>query len=193
MLHAHLQRNLALWRAALPGLHLEARAVAVGDENRPGHLRIPAAFQDNAGLASLVATDEHPPMSEQELVAVDVRTLDTELPPPLAPTVMKLDIEGGESAALRGASRLLSTHVRDIVFEDHGAWPTSTMRLLLESGYTLFRLQKTLGGPALLPPEAPPEGDSWKAPSLLATREPDRARALLTPRGWHCLNRRGAR
>jgi hypothetical protein len=61
------------------------------------------------------------------------------------------------------------------------------MRLLLDAGYTLFRLHKTLLGPELAPPGTPPETGAWEAPSFLATRQPDRARALLAPRGWQCL------
>ena len=61
------------------------------------------------------------------------------------------------------------------------------MRLLLDAGYTLFRLHKTLLGPALVPPDSPPEADAWEAPSFLATRQPERARALMAPRGWRCL------
>jgi FkbM family methyltransferase len=189
LLFARLKRNLDAWRAELPGLRLEARAVAVGDANRPGHLHIPTTFQENAGTASLLEQDagSGDSGSTPGRVAVDVRTLDTELPPPLAPSVMKLDVEGGEAAVLRGATRLLATGLRDIVFEDHGTWPTPPMRLLLDAGYTLFRLHKTLRGPTLVPPESPPETGAWEAPSLLATRQPDRARALLAPRGWHCL------
>ncbi|PTL76386.1 FkbM family methyltransferase [Vitiosangium sp. GDMCC 1.1324] len=188
LLHARLQRNLELWRAKLPGLRLEARAVAVGDANRPGHLSIPTSFQENAGTASLVeAGSASVTPGTPGLVAVDVRTLDSELPASLTPLVMKIDVEGGEAAAFRGATRLLSTCVRDIVFEDHGAWPTPPMQLLRDAGYTLFRLEKTLRGPALVPPETPPETGAWEAPSFLATRQPDRARALLAPRGWRCL------
>lgn len=148
VLHARLERNLARWRAELPGTVLEARAVAVGDANRPGHLRIPVTFRENAGTASLVENPGAPSDGSPELLSVDVRTLDSEVPPPLAPTVMKIDVEGGEAAAFRGASRLLSTSLRDIVFEDHGGWPTSAMQLLLDAGFTLFRLRKTLLGPA---------------------------------------------
>jgi FkbM family methyltransferase len=187
VLHARLQRNLALWRAERPGPHLEARALAVGDENRPGHLRIPTTFQENAGTASLIEPAEAPATGAPELVAVDVRTLDSELPSPLAPTVMKIDVEGGEAAVFRGATRLLSSSLRDIVFEDHGTFPTPAMRLLLDAGYTLFRLRKALLGPELVPPQTPLEDGAWEAPSLLATRQPERARALLAPRGWRCL------
>ncbi|MFL5356010.1 FkbM family methyltransferase [Archangium sp.] len=189
LIHARLQRNLALWRAEVPGVRLEARAVAVGDANRPGHLHIPTTFHENAGTASLVEQDSASPdaAGTPGLVAVDVRTLDSELPAPFTPRVMKIDVEGGEAAAFRGATRLLSEHLRDLVFEDHGTWPTPPMRLLLDAGYTLFRLHKTLLGPELAPPGTPPEPGAWEAPSFLATRQPDRARALLAPRGWQCL------
>ena len=97
LLHARLRRNLEPWRAALPGLRIEARAVAVGDANRPGHLRIPATFHENAGTASLLEQEpaSGDSASTSGLVAVDVCTLDSALPPPLAPLVMKLDVEGG--------------------------------------------------------------------------------------------------
>jgi FkbM family methyltransferase len=187
VLHARLQRNLALWGGALPGQHLEARAVALGDENGPGYLHIPVGFHENAGTASLVEPTEAATPGAPGLVSVNVRTLDSELPSPLAPTVMKIDVEGGEAAVFRGATRLLSGSLRDIVFEDHGTFPTPAMRLLLDAGYTLFRLHKALLGPELVPPQTSVGTGAWEAPSLLATRQPERARTLLAPRGWRCL------
>jgi FkbM family methyltransferase len=185
LLQERLRRNVARWRES-PGCgRVETRAVALGDSEREGHLRVPAGFQENAGLASLV---EGPEASHGErVVSVPVQVLDQAVPPPLAPAVMKLDVEGGEAAVLRGAPRLLATCLRDIVFEDHGSWPTPAMELLTQAGYTLFRLRKSLLGPRLVPASEPPPAGAWEAPSYLATREPERARSLLAPRGWRVL------
>ncbi len=101
--------------------------------------------------------------------------------------VMKIDIEGHELAALRGAERLLSVGcVRDIIFEEHTPLPTPVSRLLEAHGYQIFLLRKDTLGPKLIPtPCELPEA----LPNYLATLDSDRAQQRFKKRGFLSLRR----
>jgi hypothetical protein len=54
-----------------------------------------------------------------------------------APDFIKLDIDGGELAALRSARRLLTEHRPSLIVETHSLWLEQECgRLLLDAGYT---------------------------------------------------------
>ena len=71
-----------------------------------------------------------------------------------------------------------------MVFEDHGAYPDEATELLERAGHTVLDLRNDLFGLRLSAPGAAAAAPAWPGPSRLATRDPDRARALLAPRGW---------
>ncbi|MDE3053669.1 MAG: FkbM family methyltransferase, partial [Gemmatimonadota bacterium] len=79
--------------------------------------------------------------------------------------------------------------IRDVVFEDHGGYPTNVSRLLERHGFRVFALRVSFWGPRLEPAGAATPDASWEAPNYLATREPDRALARVAPRGWRVLRR----
>jgi hypothetical protein len=96
-----------------------------------------------------------------------------------------LDVEGHEINILRAkASRQRS--IRDIIFEDVGDYPTPTMLLLENFGYSLFSLAKYFRGPRLCSADrsgVSPRDD----PNYLATLDPSRAMQRMNRKGWFVL------
>jgi FkbM family methyltransferase len=182
-----LELNASIWssRPEAPALHL-AR-VGVSDCRGVGTLEVPPAFDGNMGLARLTAGNGRAESGS----TVEVSCLD-DLLPEQSFHVVKLDIEGHEAAALRGAARILSEgRVRDVIFEDHGQYPTEAMALLEGHGLRVFSLDRALLGPCLRPPEEGFGRPEWPGPNYLATSEPDRALARFAPRGFRSFARIG--
>ena len=179
-----LTRNLQRWRADDHIDTIEARQVAVSASSGIQQLAVdPDTFAENKGTASL--EDGDPAHS------TEVRTvrLDEEFSAPIG--VLKLDVERHEHAALQGAEKLLETGlIRDILFEEHEPPPTPVTSLLQSHGYTLFSVRQGLIGPILCPPADAHQRKVWDPPALLATRDPERARARLKRRGWVSLRGR---
>ena len=102
--------------------------------------------------------------------------------------LLKIDVEGGELAVLKGAAGLLrARRIRQVVFEEHDRYPTPVTNLLEANGYTVFRLVKGWFGPGLIPAGEPALGPAWVPPSFLATLDPAGARQALGGRGWRVL------
>jgi FkbM family methyltransferase len=83
---------------------------------------------------------------DPEYITVPVSTLDAELSE-LAPTVIKIDVEGAELDVLQGASSLLSRARPLLIFEHvaataslYGLAPGAPYDLLTELGYELFTI-----------------------------------------------------
>jgi FkbM family methyltransferase len=138
---ARLTRNLRL----NPTRSVDAHELAIGAENGTARL-----FTDGAGGNS-PSLAHH---GENDVVEVQVRTLDTLSGLP-APTVLKLDIEGAEVLALRGARRMLSspTAPRALFLELHdellpafGSSAEEVRSIVREAGYGLVRYHAQRAG-----------------------------------------------
>ncbi len=181
-----LERNVARWNADDATGALEARRLAISSEAGIGHLNVDANSASHMGLASLREGAEGgaPEDYEVELARLDDLVGDRKV------QLLKIDVEGHELEVLRGAESLLSdSHVRDVVFEDHGIYPTPPMTFLEERGMTVLTLRHSLLGPLVHPVQEGPAPPGWPGPNYLATLDPDRALARLSPRGWRSLNR----
>ncbi len=152
--------------------------VALSDSDGEGRLETPGGSADNGGLARLT--------SDADGIAVRTARLDTRLVGRDV-GILKADVEGHEAALFRGASESLRAgRIAHVVFEEHGGADSPACQLLTDSGYTLFEIGWRLTGPVL---SAPGSGAArrYEAPSLLATRHPERAVAICRPRGWACF------
>jgi FkbM family methyltransferase len=184
MIFETLARNVALWMTLEKIGVIEVRQAAVSASRGRLPLAVdPDTFARNKGTASL----EHADATNSTEVAT-VR-LDEELS--TAVGVVKLDVEMHELAALQGAEALLSQGlIRDIVFEEHEPPPTAVTRLLESRGYTVLGVRQGLTGPILSAPADAYRMRLWDPPAMLATIDPERARARLAPRGYRTLRGR---
>lgn len=160
----------------------------VGFEDGVGVLAVPESFSSNQGLSHL-RVGEGDGASSGKNISVEVRSLDSyfsRLPPP---TLIKVDVEGGEAEVFKGAAKLLQGgQVRDILFEDHFPFPSRSTQQLESWGYKVFRLHRSFWGPKLLDVRnSGGRGIPWLPPNFLATLDEGRAESLLAPRGWRVL------
>jgi FkbM family methyltransferase len=185
-----LERNVAAWRAGWPVARTDVESAALSDHDGEGELLIPPYYEWNRGLAS-VAAGHAPAGGERRRIRL--ARLDSVVPDRVAVGVMKVDVEGHERAVLQGAQALLAAHrIRDIVYEDHGGYPTDVSRILESHGYHVFSLRSRLWGPRLEPADGTTTAPAWESPNFVATLDPLRARTRLAPRGWRVLGARRA-
>ena len=188
-LFAVLTENVARWQDE-EGAAIAVHALALSDYSGAGRLGIPATQPQDWALASLLDGTAH----AHSTFAVEVRRLDEFLRGPVG--VLKIDVEGHELGVLRGAGELLKKHlIRDIIFEEHAAYPTPVTEFLEAIGYSLFNLGQNVFGLKLTPVAAKSYHRVWDSRSCLATLDPARALARLRKRGWEVLRRtqRGAK
>lgn len=133
-----LQRNLEL----NPDASVDVQPIAISDNDGTTTL-----FRDGGGKSSPSLVHQR---DEKEAIEVMARTLDTmvaggTLP---GPTVLKLDIEGAEILALRGAKELLAgpaapralfLEVHDSLLPAFGSSADEVLRVVKEAGYTNVR------------------------------------------------------
>ncbi len=178
-----LRSNVERWS----GPHLSKIVVheaGVSDDVGVGMLTAGADFGRNRGTASLLPAGHSTDGVQYE---VKLATLDSTLDDRARVGVMKLDVEGHELAALRGASTLLGAgRIRDLIFEEQGGYPSAVTNFLQECGMSLFSLGAGFSRPFVREPGwSAPRG--FEARSLLATTAPDRALRMMSRRGWLCL------
>ncbi len=139
-----IRRNLALNRIA----NVKVIAIALGDSEGTADLRLHAE-QTWAKLDTSADTGFQEEQQVTGHVSVEVSTIDHQLQTLTPPDFVKIDIEGAEVAALRGASRLLTEHRPTIICEFHGT-NQAVCDLLESHGYRL----STIETPAVAPREA---------------------------------------
>jgi FkbM family methyltransferase len=125
-----------------------------------------------------------------DYVTVEATTMDEAVSQSVK--LIKIDIEGSELPALRGATRVLEG-VEHIVYEDHDPQPSELTHFLEQAGFTSLLLEERFFGPKARRDLSRPRGLGWDAPSFLATRSVGDAAARLAPRGWRCLSSKAAR
>jgi FkbM family methyltransferase len=180
---AMLSANVSRWDGAGVA-KVEPRQLALSDKPGEGELAVGPLFEMNMGLASLRAEDDGHVAAGEQLVTVEMQTLD-QLIGDRRIGVLKVDVEGHEPAVLAGAVRLLAEQrVRDIVFEDHEPYPSPATQAVERAGYSLYAIDNDLLGAVLLGPSERGEAPPWPGPSYLATSDPQRAHARMRPRWW---------
>jgi FkbM family methyltransferase len=180
-----LGENVAVWRREC-GARIEPYQMALSDRDGDALLGLPPGFNQDRAMASLNFSSDQAAAT----FPVKVRRMDGLVKEPVG--LMKLDVEGHELQALGGVGDSLSRRqIRDIIFEEHGTYPTPVTDFLEGLGYTLFSL-----GQRILGPKATAIRDGvchrrWDSRSCLATAAPDRALARLSKSGWETLRTQG--
>lgn len=177
-----LERNIARWKQSEAVGSIEVYPVALSDVHGQASLCMPEQFTENTGTAYLGGAGASG-------ILVETRRLEEYFPrDERRPSVIKVDVEGHEARVLSGTGTLFDgAGVRDVVFEEHRAYPAESAQLLESRGYEVFRIDRGLWGPQLSDPRSTESAIAWEAPNYLATRDPVRARGRLDLRGWACL------
>ncbi len=175
-----LQRNAKSWQSDTRRAKITLFQAALSDEDGMASLSLPPGQQNNFSLAFLASQPDGSALSvrRQRLAPF----LDSSGPI----GVMKLDAESHESQILKGAGdHLHSGSIRDIVFEEHSAFPARSHEILLSAGYQIYWFEERLRGPNVIAPTAHAHWREYDLPpSYLATRDPDYALRVLSARGW---------
>jgi FkbM family methyltransferase len=177
-IHPILTANAANWGHVAPVTVVNC---AVSETRGLVSLHVPDGFDRNCGTASLK------PIGAQ-VHAVEAVRLDDYFDPSVAIALLKIDVEGHEAAVLEGARRALASgSIRDVVFEDHGAYPGTSSGILESHGYRVFRLSRTFWKPLLLQPVNAGDSSHSLPLNYLATLDTGRAERLFRPTGWSVL------
>jgi FkbM family methyltransferase len=177
--------NVEQWSTDSRLARIEVHQIAVSSGTGNATLYFPENFSRNCGLATLERRD-----GDEGGVLENVQTADLDglIGPNQQVGLLKLDVEGHEPSVIRGAHGLLSGgRVRDIVFEDHGPYPSATQLELLSFGFSVYRLSRTFGRPVLLEPENNRGSLRGFPPNFLATRDPERVKERFAEPGWKAL------
>jgi FkbM family methyltransferase len=147
----------------------------------PGEARFRVFDASGAGLNHLVGSTGE----GGDIEIVTVTTLDAVLAPGDRKrlTFVKLDLEGAEHAALRGAEQTLREARPDILIEieaSHlarmGTSPKAVADVLASHGYRFYRTGADASGATTLTPAPDLEGPA-EHPNVFATVDPARARS----------------
>jgi FkbM family methyltransferase len=178
-----LRANLDDW-SSLQIAPIEVELIALSDRDGEATLGFPDEYAQNEGVASLELKKDGISVSVRKLDSLEISEVG----------IMKIDVEGHEAAVLCGAVQLLKRRaIRDILFEEHEVYPARSHQILLDHGYSIFRVSGSMFGPLMLPPDAQarrPFLPPVYPPNYLATVNPLRARARFRSRGWQALRSR---
>ena len=184
-----LERHCLSWRERT-GAEIRVSPSALSRAEGTASMEIPEGFRTNRGLSRLSNGSLNRTEGTQRLIEVETTTLDRQFQDGQRMGVVKLDLEGHETAALEGASVLLrERRLRDLIFEEHRPFPALSHRMLEECGMIVFRLARGMTGPRLVPGHSRPSRDPDPA-NYLATFEPMRAQARFALSGWRVLRGR---
>ena len=192
IIHRELARHVEAWKNQSQRLaKITLCKEALSDSPGEAQLFESAVFAGNHGAASLEQVSSESGRANtsggQQFVVTTI-TLDKVLPADRPIGLLKIDVEGHEPKVFTGATATLAARrIRDIVFEEHHAAPSPTMKLLTDAGYTILFLGRSFFGPILTDPADQSSQLTWLPPNFLATLDPERALARCRSRGWQVL------
>ncbi|MFB2833814.1 FkbM family methyltransferase [Floridanema evergladense] len=183
-IYEELSENISYWQNQLGWHQITINQKALSNQSGQGILYLPRDFNENRGTASL----SNPEKDVLETCPVDLVKLDEIIPENEHIGLIKIDVEGHELEVLQGADRLISNQqIRDIVFEEHRAYPSPVTQFLEDRGYSIFRIKKGFWKPLLETPTKDSIPHPWEPPNYLATKERSRAIQRMKNKGWSIL------
>ena len=177
-----LSRNFSLNQPRIKLQKLNLVQAAVGASTGTATLVLPEDFNVNDGTAHLAEDKDG-----ANGIEVKVTTLDAVFPQDTI-QLMKMDVEGHELAALKGAEKLFSDHrVRHLIFEANDGADSPVCHQLQAWGYDIQRLGWSLTHLTLAPLSAPPIHKPYESPSFIASIAPAEVKAAFAASGWKSL------
>ena len=179
-----LQKHVQRWQNKIEVGNIQVIKKAVSEKAGTAQLEIPEEFQGNRGTARIHQSTQNGG-GRMKLIKIDAVRLDEFLDDSQTTIgMLKIDIEGHEKAALSGAASLLKRGaIRDIIYEEQAAYPSSVSKYLEQFGYKIYLIRKGLLKPMLMPPATP----LYELGNYLATRNPHRAEKRIAKKGYRVL------
>lgn len=179
-LFSELEANLDRWRrAGEPWPRLELFRAALSDRSGSATLVSDPGFATNRGLSRVAEGEDGRPV---ETATLDERFGSEQI------ALLKLDVEGHEAAALRGAETLIDAgRIRHVLYEDHLRGESPTHSWLRHRGFTVFGLGRSLWRPLLVADLNLPDLAAHESPNYLATLDPGETVRRFRPLGWRVL------
>jgi FkbM family methyltransferase len=181
-----LRCNIMRWQSEPDRATIVLHESALGDQCGEAELAETAYFGFNQGTASLAKRQQVADASEiTRSHAVACTTLDHSFPEGRV-ALLKMDVEGYEINALKGARSLLEgRRIDNIVYEAHDDDGTRVHDFLVSFGFEILCLGYGQRGVTVSRLGSPRNLDlSWESPSYLATLVPDRVTKQLAARSW---------
>lgn len=168
---------------------IEVFSIALGSQLGEATLFVPPDYGDNDGIAHLGGGE-----GDVAIKVVKVTTLDA-IMDGKSIDVLKIDVEGFELEALKGAIGLLSHHlITHIVFEDLYVSDSHVPDFLRKYGYDIYRLGYTFWGPDIATLDGGRTVKTDGAPSFLATMmSRDELYYRMRRMGWLSLRNIGSK
>jgi len=161
-----------------------AHPKALGPEQTTAKLYVPVDFENNDGISSLIASET----KENSSVNVGVETLDDVIGDRNV-SVLKLDIEGYEPQALRGATNaLVEKRIKHIIFEDHELGKGEAATMLKVMGYEIFALGWSMAGPLVQPANKGHLSKAYESANYIATLDQFELEKSFQKKGWNVLS-----
>ena len=178
-----LLKNVAVWENRGQRGAFVLYQEALGARAGVATLHIPASSDWNGGRASIESTEISEPGARMD---VPVVALDRVFSNGETISVVKLDLEGFESEALRGMETLLhERRIGAIVFEEIRPYPAPSHDFLKACGYSVFGLDYRIRGIACLPEKQPRFDPVYGSPTnYVATCEPAKTVRQLESGFW---------
>jgi FkbM family methyltransferase len=190
VLFARLARSVERWNAEprVAG-RVIARQQAVSSAQGTATLLIPKKGVADSEIATLESELDSAAYDQVQVETATIDTIVGEMQEPIG--LMKIDIEGHELQAFKGAGQTLRHRkIRDIVYEDFNGVESDATRLLMNSGYSIFGLQRSVLGLVLIENPGPGKRSFLSQNhNMLATLEPARAKDRILRNGYKCMSR----
>jgi FkbM family methyltransferase len=182
---AELKNNVA--RCAPDSADVRLFNCALGESSGYAQLLEPDHFDRNEGTAKLAPNDAV--AGNKHRVRLDRLDALCDLP---RIALLKLDVEGAETAVLAGAERLLANRrIENVIYEAHDCERSELHEMLQRRGFAIFGLGYGLRGLKVTPGTGAPRIDhAWESPSYLATLDSARTLPRLAGMGWRVLRGR---
>lgn len=159
-------------------------SIGLSDKMEIGRLVLPKEYEQNQGLGYVDKNEI------AEGMEITLNKLDNLIDRHQTIDLMKIDVEGFELNVFRGALNILENKgIRHIVFEDHNEYPTPVSQLLVDYGYSIYRIEKGWFNVLLKDPSSKSKVSSFEPINYLATLDYQLVAHRLRKPGYQSLGR----